>query len=882
MASGGYAGYSLPLPKSSMMPGSWSLDQGVDIPAGANTPEYAIGPGVITQEGISGFGPNAPILRVTAGPLAGTSFYYGHAGPDLVRVGQSVAAGQQISEVGAGIVGISSGPHIEFGIWPPRGGAAVAPILQALMGGAGVTGIPGAGAAMIPTPAVTGTGAIADIARGTIAKLAGAANAYLTAKGGGLGAAGVAGFASGAGVAPGSWLTVAQQLAAKHGWGASEIQAWQQLEGIEDGSYSLTARNPSGAYGLAQFINGPGEYAQYGGNASTIVGQLTGMANYIAQRYTTPSAALAHELANNPHWYSGGGFATDAKFPSKVIKPPKTKLSKPAKAPKGVNTGMTTKDMQGLSRVGGTVNGLETAIAKLSGQYQADQTLFSPQEAQAQYLNADGSLNPAGYAKLIADDQTLLAIDQQLLGLYKKETPVVSAALKKWLGNQGKTNAKVASNKRKIAANKIREGSLRKAVLDLSKPGPNTVQTIQDQIKQTRLGWEGKTLAAEKAKLGFDESSVPREMALEQAVINAQRKKLGYSAINHADALKRGVLSAEAAEKGYGGTDHATKQALSVRVNQARQRYSDFLLNQAPVKAAITAKSSGAALNLRQYLLSEKPTQQQLTDAVSNTRLSQRSALLPLEGALLAAQVAQQKRAQKIKTEKFGLSQQLGSLTREDTRLSQADTRLTGILTGANGGQSTNQTVNVLETVAGKLGMVNWSSGGNFAGIDTSMPGEIVSVTADIQTLTNSIGTAQRDQSGAAASSTDNTQLVSLLQQQNLQLSEALSLNEAQTSVLAGMIPEIPHYEKGGPIIGDQLAMLHDGEHVVPRGGTLVAQGGGQSHTIELHQHLHGDMAGLANFIDQRIQHPDNVRGVSRRLGVRTSMLSGAPGGYRR
>ena len=124
---------SLPLPANEMLPSSWSYDAGIDIPAPAGTPEYAVGPGVITQEGLPGFGPNAPVLKVTSGPLAGKSFYYGHAGPDTVPVGAQVQAGQQITEVGAGIVGISTGPHLEFGLYPAAGGHAVAPILQQLM-----------------------------------------------------------------------------------------------------------------------------------------------------------------------------------------------------------------------------------------------------------------------------------------------------------------------------------------------------------------------------------------------------------------------------------------------------------------------------------------------------------------------------------------------------------------------------------------------------------------------------------------------------------------------------------------------------------------------------------------------------------------------------
>jgi murein DD-endopeptidase MepM/ murein hydrolase activator NlpD len=96
-----------------------SIDQGVDFLAPGGTPLYAMGPGIIIQEGISGFGPNAPVLLITGGPLAGQTVYYGHAGPDLVKVGAHVTAGQQISAVGYGIVGISTAPHLEIGFWPP-------------------------------------------------------------------------------------------------------------------------------------------------------------------------------------------------------------------------------------------------------------------------------------------------------------------------------------------------------------------------------------------------------------------------------------------------------------------------------------------------------------------------------------------------------------------------------------------------------------------------------------------------------------------------------------------------------------------------------------------------------------------------------------------
>lgn len=99
---------------------AWTQDQGVDIAAPGGTPILAAGAGTIVQEGIPGFGPNAPILELNT-PIGGERYvYYGHSGPDAVPVGAHVAAGQQITEVGYGIVGISTGPHLEIGTSPTQ------------------------------------------------------------------------------------------------------------------------------------------------------------------------------------------------------------------------------------------------------------------------------------------------------------------------------------------------------------------------------------------------------------------------------------------------------------------------------------------------------------------------------------------------------------------------------------------------------------------------------------------------------------------------------------------------------------------------------------------------------------------------------------------
>jgi murein DD-endopeptidase MepM/ murein hydrolase activator NlpD len=130
--SGG--GFTFPMPAgAAVSPSSWSLDDGVDIAASGHTPLLAVGSGTIIGHGIGGFGPDAPILRLDDGRVV----YYGHAGPgNRLATGTHVHAGEVISEVGAGIVGISTGPHLEIGFCDSNGtpiGPQSAPTMMALL-----------------------------------------------------------------------------------------------------------------------------------------------------------------------------------------------------------------------------------------------------------------------------------------------------------------------------------------------------------------------------------------------------------------------------------------------------------------------------------------------------------------------------------------------------------------------------------------------------------------------------------------------------------------------------------------------------------------------------------------------------------------------------
>src|SRR5205814_1963738 len=116
-APAGSSGFVFPLPKSAASPPStWSPDQGVDISAPGDTPEYAVCSGTIVLHGIGGFGSWAPVLHCDSSLDGFDYVYYGHAGPLYqLPVGTHVSAGQVMSSIGPGIVGISTGPHLEIG-----------------------------------------------------------------------------------------------------------------------------------------------------------------------------------------------------------------------------------------------------------------------------------------------------------------------------------------------------------------------------------------------------------------------------------------------------------------------------------------------------------------------------------------------------------------------------------------------------------------------------------------------------------------------------------------------------------------------------------------------------------------------------------------------
>jgi hypothetical protein len=96
---------------------------------------------------------------------------------------------------------------------------------------------------------------------------------------------------------------IAKVLAAPYGW--STGQEWADLVSLwnQESGWSNTAKNPqSGAFGIAQALP-PTKYPAAGqeSGGSSATAQISWGLSYIKSVYGSPSAAWAHEQADN--WY---------------------------------------------------------------------------------------------------------------------------------------------------------------------------------------------------------------------------------------------------------------------------------------------------------------------------------------------------------------------------------------------------------------------------------------------------------------------------------------------------------------------------------------------------------------------------------------------------
>lgn len=95
--------------------GSGGIENGIEISIGVNASIYAVADSIVEESGpVSGFG-----MWVVLRHADGTRSVYGRINRSLVNVGDMVAAGEQIAEVGNRDT--STGPHLHFEIWDIEG-----------------------------------------------------------------------------------------------------------------------------------------------------------------------------------------------------------------------------------------------------------------------------------------------------------------------------------------------------------------------------------------------------------------------------------------------------------------------------------------------------------------------------------------------------------------------------------------------------------------------------------------------------------------------------------------------------------------------------------------------------------------------------------------
>ncbi|WP_086768745.1 peptidoglycan DD-metalloendopeptidase family protein [Streptomyces bobili] len=216
---------------------------GLDFPAPTGTSVRSVDAGSVI--GVGRGGPYGNNLEIRHG--GGLTSLYAHLSKMVVGLGEKVARGQQIGNVGA--TGNTTGPHLH---------------LEARQ----------SGRAIDPMPFLTG---------------------------------GQGGFSS---RAVGSAQQYAKGILSAYGWGPGEFGPLQKLWQGESG-WNYRAKNPSsGAYGIPQSLPA-NKMASAGSDWQTNPQtQIRWGLNYIKSRpdYGSPSRAYAKWLQRSPHWYDEGGY----------------------------------------------------------------------------------------------------------------------------------------------------------------------------------------------------------------------------------------------------------------------------------------------------------------------------------------------------------------------------------------------------------------------------------------------------------------------------------------------------------------------------------------------------------------------------------------------
>lgn len=926
-APGGGSEVALPLPLNQMMPSRWSIDQGVDIPAPAHTPEYAMGPGTIIQEGISGFGPNAPVLHVTGGPLAGRNIYYGHAGPDLVRTGAHVTAGEQISEVGAGIVGMSSGPHIEIGFGPPFGsGTAMAAELRSLMsghggalaaqlGGAGVAGGLAGGmfaqaAPNIPNSRVKGlgTGILDKIAQAAVNKYHNAAQSYVN------NAVGANGSGAPIGNMVGDIMSLAQKAALLEHvpWNAGIVRTLLSSE--SSGGQNLPPTGSLHATGPFQVT--PPTFGQYHapghGNITAPWDNSLAAMNYIAHRYhTLQNLAAVTGLGTSRYvGYSQGGIvdpidfmaATGIDFSAAVRKGTPNHAggnrtsgtsSRSTKA-KAVSTHPKVRKpgvLKGVKKI----PGLPGILDGFTYYYDDHAIKADVHTGSSKYINYPGG-NSAALARATGSDwEYLLGI----LGLVTDTDPTTNAPL---------TGAAYA-----YGANNFYKG-------DPANPGGYIGAWKLDQEIAAQLGIlsmeQGEYAGAgrEQKRLGKWVGTADKRLgtiagraSIENQDILDWRKYLSYLSVKKSHTNFAGerlgvekwysTALSRLAVRGLTGRYSLTTLYNDARTQLTREQNSELgaipvNLNRqtAAAERANIRNEFGSRLNSLSNLRAKASMRDQIgiTEARNFLHLAELDRMYAI-GRKEQGYTGQRAQVQSLIT----TTGQHYTTDRRNASIIARD------LMAASSGSITGKTQKALLSMGIDASVlpVSFSGSSGEGDMKTEIANRINQLFDDVRTTKN-VTIPQLEQNrnsisgstaAGAASTVDNSLALSLAVQSAANAAADNAVLAAQLKTLQGFTPllgqMVGSFAGGGVIPQTGYALVHRDETITPDpqgpfGSSISGSShgsGGKPAPIELTVVLSGPLAPLSQFIDARIQSSAQ-RTVSQQTGFRTRVIGGNAG----
>ena len=464
-------------------------------------------------------------------------------------------------------------------------------------------------------PQILGKGTVPTLARGALRLETKAANALIAknlpggAFGGGDGGDFIAGGGQVANLAqlwiqaggPPGYANIMAAIAMAESGGRNVIQQGQPYGSTGWGLWQITPGNSEPQFGVNNALLNPLNNAK-AAVAKFRSGGLGQWTTYTSGAYR----AFLRGGGGGTGGHVGGTFARGG-----FVNANRGLLASAAKAVHGTKphavshkrnpTGSPTgHELASLGKAGQKVQGLESDIALWTARYNSLSSAYAAEEGSAQYLNLDGSLNPAGVTKKTQDDQALLLIATRLLHDYTAEVNPVTSELSQWLGTGSKTQFRINKIKSQLAKDTTEKANIHRAYAALSKPTKDVVGALQSSLRHQRLSWDPKVEAAVNAEKRFTPKPLPavytgKDKARKAANV-ALRAKISADNAASRRTLSRTVTDTRANEF---GVLHPLQVALAAAQDD-RRKHSDLVKKLRHKYQAQLAKLNAKDAGLRQ------------------------------------------------------------------------------------------------------------------------------------------------------------------------------------------------------------------------------------------------------------------------------------------